>query len=107
MVTQTFSGVDVATQANVYFDGKCVSHGFVTADGKRKSLGVILAPATLTFATDAPETMEGVAGSCRVKFLGHEDWQRFGPGESFSVAGKSSFEIAVDGEPYHYICHYG
>ncbi|WP_411024431.1 pyrimidine/purine nucleoside phosphorylase, partial [Salmonella sp. s56041] len=56
MTTTTLAG-SVATQANVYFDGKCVSHTVTLADGTRKSVGVIL-PATLTFNTGAPEIME-------------------------------------------------
>lgn len=105
MTTTTLSGT-VATQANVYFDGKCVSHTVTLADGTRKSVGVIL-PATLTFNTGAPEVMETVAGRCSVKLAGATDWQTYGPGERFDVPGNSSFDIKVEGEPYHYICHFG
>lgn len=104
-ITATFDGVTVITQANVYFDGKCVSHGIQLADGTKKSVGVIL-PATLTFNTGAPEIMEGVAGSCRVRLKGEADWKTYGAGESFDVPGNSSFEIACDA-PYHYVCHFG
>ncbi|MFN8954984.1 MAG: pyrimidine/purine nucleoside phosphorylase, partial [Burkholderiales bacterium] len=62
MTTQTIDGVSVNTQANVYFDGKCVSHGLTLADGTQLSVGVIL-PSTLTFNTGAPEIMECVGGS--------------------------------------------
>lgn len=104
MTTDTLAGT-VATKANVYFDGKCVSHTVTLADGTRKSVGVILA-ASLTFNTGEPEIMETVAGSCSVKLPGSEAWQTFGPGESFSVPGKASFDIRVD-DSYHYICHFG
>lgn len=97
-------GVSIVTKANVYFDGKCVSHSFVLADGTKKSAGVIL-PAKLTFTTGAAEIMETVAGSCRVLFKGETEWKSFGEGQSFDVPGNSSFEIEVS-EPYHYICHY-
>ncbi|HQO28692.1 MAG TPA: pyrimidine/purine nucleoside phosphorylase [Accumulibacter sp.] len=100
-----FDAVSVVKQANVYFDGKCVSHSVLFADGSRKSVGVIL-PSTLTFSTGAPETMEGVAGSCRVRLAGEVDWRAYGPGDSFSVPGNSSFEIACE-QPYHYVCHFG
>jgi hypothetical protein len=39
-----FDGVSVVKKANVYFDGKCVSHTVILADGVRKSVGVILPP---------------------------------------------------------------
>lgn len=37
-----FDNVSVVKQANVYFDGKCVSHTVVLVDGTRKTVGVIL-----------------------------------------------------------------
>ncbi len=101
-----FEGVGVDAVANVYFGGKCVSHSLTLADGTRKSVGVVL-PSQLTFGTAAPEIMECVAGSCRVKLPGADGWQTVSAGESFSVPGDSRFDIDVAGEPFHYICHYG
>jgi uncharacterized protein YaiE (UPF0345 family) len=105
MTTQTIDGVSVNTQANVYFDGKCVSHGLTLADGTKLSVGVIL-PATLTFNTGAPEIMECVGGSCEYKLDGSNDWVKSSAGEKFSIPGNSKFEIRVT-EAYHYICHFG
>ena len=100
-----FDHVSVVKQANVYFDGKCVSHTLLLADGARKTLGVIL-PSTLTFTTQAPEVMEGVGGVCRVRLQGESEWRAYGAGESFAVPADSSFDIACD-EAYHYVCHFG
>lgn len=105
MTTEKIDGVSVTTKANVYFDGKCVSHGITLADGTKKSVGVIL-PATLTFNTGAPETMECVAGACEYKLAGSSEWKKSGAGQKFSVPGNSSFEIRV-AEAYHYVCHFG
>ena len=104
MTTTHIDGVSVSTQASVYFDGKCVSHGITYPDGTKKSVGVVL-PATLTFGTGAPEIMECVAGSCEYKLAGSQDWVTSSPGEKFSVPGNSKFDIRVT-EAYHYICHY-
>ena len=104
MSTTQINGVSVSTQANVYFDGKCVSHGITLADGTKKSVGVIL-PATLTFNTGAPEIMECVAGSCDYKLAGSDAWVKSSAGEKFSVPGNAKFEIRVTA-PYHYICHF-
>lgn len=103
-MSDKIDNVSVMTKANVYFDGKCVSHTVQFADGVKKSVGVIL-PATLTFNTGVPEIMECVAGSCRYRIKG-EDWKTSTAGQSFSVPGNSSFDIEVSGEPYHYICHF-
>ena len=104
-MTQQYNGVSVTTKANVYFDGKCVSHSITLADGTKKSVGVVL-PATLTFNTGAPEIMECVAGSCEYKLKGTDAWVKSSAGEKFSVPGNSSFDIRVT-EAYHYICHFG
>jgi purine/pyrimidine-nucleoside phosphorylase len=105
MTTSSLDNVSVATQANVYFDGKCVSHSVTLADGSKKSVGVIL-PSTLTFNTGAPETMEGTGGSCEYKLAGSDVWVKSSSGEKFSIPGNSKFDIRV-AEPYHYICHFG
>ena len=104
-MTQQFNDVSVTTKANVYFDGKCVSHSITLADGTKKSVGVVL-PATLTFNTGAPEIMECVAGSCEYRLKGTDAWITSSAGDKFSVPGNSSFDIRV-AEPYHYICHFG
>ena len=65
MTTDSIGDVSVATKANVYFDGKCVSHGLTFADGRKCTVGVIL-PSTLTFSTGAPEVMEGTTGRASV-----------------------------------------
>jgi purine/pyrimidine-nucleoside phosphorylase len=105
MSTTTLGNVSVATQANVYFGGKCVSHSLTLADGTKKSVGVIL-PSTLTFNTGAPEIMECTGGGCEYKLAGSGAWVKSSPGEKFSIPGNSSFEIRV-AEAYHYICHFG
>ena len=97
--------VSVHPNANVYFDGKCISHTIETDDGTRKSVGVIL-PSRLNFATAAPELIEIAAGSCRVKREGDDEWQAYGADQSFSVEGDSSFDIEVT-ETLHYVCHFG
>ena len=105
MTTSHIANVTLTTQANVYFDGKCVSHSFTLADGTKKSVGVVL-PATLTFNTGAAEIMECVGGGCEYKLAGSDEWKSSGPGEQFSIPANSSFDIRV-AEQYHYICHYG
>jgi uncharacterized protein YaiE (UPF0345 family) len=105
MTTEKIDGVSVTTQASVYFDGKCVSHGITFPDGTKKSVGVVL-PAALTFNTGAPEVMECVAGSCEYRLDGTDAWLRSAPGESFSIPANSKFDIRVT-DAYHYICHFG
>ena len=104
-MTTQFDNVTVLTKGNVYFDGKCVSHTVILADGTKKTLGVIL-PASLTFSTGAPEIMEINGGSCNVRLKGEDAWKTYAAGTSFTVAGNSSFDIEVT-ETLDYICHFG
>ncbi|WP_027017187.1 pyrimidine/purine nucleoside phosphorylase [Comamonas composti] len=104
MTTEQISGVNLTTKANVYFDGKCVSHSFTLADGTKKSVGVVLA-AELSFGTTAAEIMECVGGSCEYRLQGSEVWSKSEPGEKFQIPANSKFDIRV-AETYHYICHY-
>ncbi|MCA3148345.1 MAG: pyrimidine/purine nucleoside phosphorylase [Burkholderiales bacterium] len=104
-MSDQFDQVSVIKKANVYFDGKCVSHTVLLADGSRKSVGVIL-PSTLLFTTGAPEVMEVIAGTCQVKQAGQNEAARYRAGDSFSVPGNSSFEIETL-ETLHYVCHFG
>ena len=104
-MSKQFDQVSVVKQANIYFDGKCVSHTVLFADGTKKTIGVIF-PSSLTFNTGAPEVMECVGGSCEYKLAGSTEWRKSAAGEKFSVPANSSFEIRV-AEPYHYVCHFG
>jgi purine/pyrimidine-nucleoside phosphorylase len=100
-----FDQVSVVKRANVYFDGRCISHTVLFADGSRKTLGVIF-PGLLRFGTAAPERMEVNAGRCRVRLEGASDWQEYGPGTHFDIPGDSAFDIEVM-ELLDYVCHFG
>jgi len=107
MTTEKIDNISVTTQANVYFDGKCISHSITLADGTRKSVGVIL-PSSLSFTTGAAEIMECVGGACEYKLPGADQWETSSVGERFSVTENSTFDIRVAPgfEAYHYICHF-
>lgn len=100
-----FDQVSVVKKSNVYFDGKCVSHSVLFADGTRKTLGVIF-PSLLTFNTGDPEVMEVVSGSCRVRLDGETEWKHYTAGQSFEVPGNSQFDIETP-ELLDYVCHFG
>jgi len=97
--------VSVVKKSNIYFDGKCVSHTVILADGSKKTVGVIF-PSSLTFNTGAPEIMEVVGGVCKVRLDGASDWQTYSAGQEFKVAGNSKFDIETV-ETLDYVCHFG
>jgi hypothetical protein len=103
-MSEAFNNVSVNKSANIYFDGKCVSHTITLADGVRKSVGVIL-PSTLTFNVGVPEIMELLAGKGRVQVNG-SDWQTIDGAMTFSVPENGNFVIEV-AETIHYVCHFG
>ncbi|WMW82365.1 pyrimidine/purine nucleoside phosphorylase [Undibacterium cyanobacteriorum] len=103
MSTQ-FDQVSVVKKANLYFDGKCVSHTVLFADGSRKTIGVIF-PSTLVFNTGAAEIMEINAGKCRVTLAGQSEAVEYQTGQSFSIPAQSSFTIETI-ETLDYVCHF-
>lgn len=104
-IPSEFSNVTALTKANVYFDGKVVSHSLVLADGSKKTLGLIY-PGDYHFGTDNAERMEIVAGACLVKIDGTGDRVACAAGELFDVPAKSGFDISVASGICEYICSF-
>lgn len=103
MSTQ-FEQVSVIKQANIYFDGKCVSHTVLFSDGSKKTIGVIF-PSSLVFNTAAAEVMELNAGKCRIRLKGQDTWTSYEGRQEFNVPANSSFEIETL-ETLDYVCHF-
>lgn len=99
----TFTNATVDAKANVYFDGKVVSHTVVTADGERKTIGLIY-PGTYHFGTADPERMEIISGNCDVILDGTTDRLEIDTDSAFEVPGKSGFSITVKDCICEYIC---
>lgn len=105
MSTPSFSNVTVDAKANVYFDGRVVSHTVRFEDGSRKTVGLIY-PGEYHFGTAAPERMEIIAGSCAVVLDGTSDTLEIAAGSSFDVAGDSGFTITVADGICEYVCSF-
>lgn len=100
-----FKDVTAVAKANVYFDGKVVSHTLRFPDGSRKSLGLIF-PGTFHFNTDQAERMDITAGTCRVTLAGQSAVQVYTAGQHFNVPAKSGFDIEVATGICEYICSF-
>ncbi len=100
-----FSDVTALTKANVYFDGKVVSHTLLFPRGEKKTLGLIF-PGTFHFGTDKAERMEIVAGACSVKLDGQTEVRAYAAGTAFEVPAKSGFDIEVKDGICEYICSF-
>jgi uncharacterized protein YaiE (UPF0345 family) len=100
-----FTGVTAVTKANVYFDGKVVSHTILFPDNTKKTLGLIY-PGKFHFGTDKAERMEIVAGSCVVKLDGQTATTTYSAGQYFDVPAKSGFDIEVTSGIAEYICSF-
>ena len=100
-----FNRVTAVTKANVYFDGKVVSHTILFLDGTKKTLGLIY-PGKYHFGTDKAERMEIVAGACFVKIDGGTATQEYAQGTAFDVPAKSGFDIEVASGICEYICSF-
>ncbi|HSH10084.1 MAG TPA: pyrimidine/purine nucleoside phosphorylase [Oceanipulchritudo sp.] len=104
-IPEKISPVTASTKANVYFDGKVVSHSLEKADGSKLTLGLIY-PGSYHFGTGKAEKMEIVAGTCRVKLDGSSTSTDYPAGSTFEVPGNSGFDIAVETGICEYICSF-
>lgn len=100
-----FPNVTATAKANVYFDGRVVSHTILSQDGSKRTLGLIY-PGTYHFGTDAAELMQIVDGSCSVTLDGTDTCAAHGPGAEFHVPAKSGFTISVDSGICQYVCSF-
>jgi uncharacterized protein YaiE (UPF0345 family) len=105
MSEREFPNVTAVAKANVYFEGKVVSHTILLASGAKKTLGLIY-PGEFHFGTDAPERMDIVAGTCRVRLDGTTEWRDYEGGTFFRVPGKSGFDISVASGIAEYVCSF-
>lgn len=106
MSDRRFEGVTAQAVANVYFDGKVVSHSIYLQGGAKVTLGIIY-PGTYHFDTGAPERMDITSGTCRVRLAGESEFREYPAGTFFDIAGNSSFDITVDAGLTQYICSFG
>ncbi len=100
-----FPNVTAVAKANVYFDGKVVSHSILFPDGSKKTLGLIY-PGAFHFGTGKAERMEIVAGGCVVKLDGSEAKSTYSAGQFFDVPANSGFDITVASGICEYICSF-
>lgn len=100
-----FKNVTAVAKANVYFEGKVVSHSILFPGGSKKTLGLIY-PGKFHFGTDKAECMEIVAGACRVKLDGQAVTKGYAAGAAFDVPAKSGFDIEVQSGLCEYVCSF-
>jgi uncharacterized protein YaiE (UPF0345 family) len=100
-----FPQVTAVAKANVYFDGKVVSHTILFPDKTKKTLGLIYA-GEYHFGTDAAEEMAITDGSCEVQLDGEEEVATYGSGTAFNVPAKSGFTIRVKDGICQYVCSF-
>jgi len=104
-IPERFAGVTAVTKANVYFDGRVVSHTLLFPDGTKKTLGLIYTGA-YRFSTGKAERMELIAGACKVKSDGQPESRACTAGQAFEVPANSAFDIKVEQGICEYICSY-
>jgi hypothetical protein len=105
MSAPSFSNVTVDAKANVYFDGRVVSHTIRFVDGSKKTAGLIYA-GEYHFETAAAERMEIIAGECKVVLDGSTEVLTIATGEHFDVAANSGFTITVESGICEYVCSF-
>ena len=87
---EKLENVTAIAKANVYFDGKVVSHTVYMENGDRKTLGLFL-PGEYEFGTGDAEIMDLTDGVCQVLLPGSSEWQELKAGETFNIPANSKF----------------
>ena len=105
MANTEFENVTAVAKANVYFDGKVVSHTITLEDGSKKTLGLIY-PGQCHFGTEQAERMEIIAGGCSVKVEGTNEATGYTAGQHFDVPANSGFDIEIKEGICEYICSF-
>lgn len=100
-----YKNVTAQAKANIYFDGKVVSHGITLADGTTKTFGVIF-PGSYHFGTEAAERMDVIDGDCTVTLDGSDTVTAYSAGQHFNVAANAGFTIEIADGTAQYICSY-
>ena len=91
------------TKANIYFDGKVVSHTF-HIKGERKTMGVIF-PGEYEFGTGDAEVMNMITGKVDILLPDSSSWTTCSAGEFFNVPANSKFKMKT-GAIAEYVCEY-
>lgn len=100
-----FPNVTAVAKANVYFEGRVVSHTILSPDGSKRTLGLIY-PGTYHFGTGAAELMQIVDGGCSVVLDGTESKASHHSGTGFRVPANSGFTITVEDGICQYVCSF-
>ncbi|CAJ1795604.1 pyrimidine/purine nucleoside phosphorylase [Aeromonas jandaei] len=90
-------------KVNEYFDGNVKSIGF-EQKGEKSTVGVMNVGEYL-FNTAAPERMTVIKGTLTIQLADEDEWHTYSQGESFLVAGHSSFKLEVT-TPTAYLCEF-
>ncbi len=108
MPAAQFTNVTINAQATISYDGHCFCHTLMFDNGCHKTLGVILpcddSIEHYHFNTTTSERMEIISGECQVKISGDKEFSYYRAGQSFVVAGNSSFDLCTE-DIVQYICH--
>ncbi|WP_254533157.1 pyrimidine/purine nucleoside phosphorylase [Natrinema gelatinilyticum] len=102
MTDEHFEDARIGKQANIYYDGEVTSRDVETADGQRKTLGIML-PGGYTFETDDEEEIEIVAGELTVDVDGNVN--SYEAGDVFTVPSDTTFGLDVE-TVVDYCCTY-
>jgi uncharacterized protein YaiE (UPF0345 family) len=99
-----FKNVSVDTKANIYFEGKVISHTITMEDNTTKTLGIML-PGEYRFNTAAAEIMDMYSGEFEIKYKGSDTFKTLQTPCVFEIDENSYFDIKVKSIT-EYCCSY-
>ena len=94
---EKLENVTAIAKANVYFDGKVVSHTIYLVDHNERTQAVE--------GLEQAEIMEIIDGVCQVRLPGTTEYMEIKAGETFNLPGNSKFGFRCY-VPVQYVCSY-
>ena len=99
---EKFDNVTIEKKANIYLEGKIISHTITFNSGEKKTLGIMM-PGEYEFDTGDKEIIEVLEGRMMILLPQETEWKLFHKGEVFEIPGNSNYKLAI-GEVTEYCC---
>lgn len=91
-----FDNASVVCLADIWFDGRVVSHTVYLMDETRKAL-VVMQPGEYAFESGPAERLEVTGGNCELRLEGESEWRAVPEGGVADVGEESRYSIRCEG----------
>jgi len=99
-----YENMTVLPKANIYFEGRVVSHTAYDPSGNKFTFGVIM-PGSYEFDVESKEVIDYTAGSAKLLIPGNCEWIFVKAGDRVTIPENCKFKI-ISEDITEYVCAY-